>query len=139
MTTAPQPNARRWLVLGGLVLATLLLGLATRFGIGGLAGDLLGGVLYAVLVFELVTAASWLIRPGAVTRWWRIALLSAALCWAVELLQLTGLPEHWAASFPPSRLVFGATFSVVDLLASVLGAALAGAIASRPGRARVRR
>ncbi|PPL14737.1 ribosomal maturation YjgA family protein [Microterricola pindariensis] len=136
MTSPPRPDARRWLLLGGLVLATLGLGLAVRFGLAGLAGDLLGGALYAVLVFQLVTAASWLIRPRAVSRWWRIALLTAALCWGVELLQLTGLPEQWAAAFPPARLVFGTTFSAPDLPAYVIGAALAAVVASRVARPR---
>lgn len=136
MSSTPPPPAHRWWLLAGLALATLGAGLAVRFALGGIAGDLLGGVLYAVLVFLLVTAASWLLRPSRPSRWWRIALLSAVLCGAVELLQLTGLPGQWAAVFPPARLVFGTTFSALDLVAYAAGAALAGAVASRTARPR---
>ncbi len=137
MMTSPHASSRRWLLLGVLLIATLVVGLAVRFALGGIAGDLLGGVLYAVLLFQLVTAASWLIRPRGRSHWWRIALVSAGLCAAVELLQLTGLPGLWAQAFPPARLVFGTTFSALDLAAYALGAALALLVTS-VGQARRR-
>ncbi|AMB58178.1 hypothetical protein AWU67_04135 [Microterricola viridarii] len=121
-------------MLGLSALATIAVGLMARFALGGIVGDILGGVLYAVLVFLLVTAATWLLRPRGRVSWWGIALLSAALCWAVELLQLTSLPGEWAAVFPPARLVFGTTFSAVDLGAYAIGAVLAGAVAMLASR-----
>ena len=44
---------------------------------------------------------------------------------AVELFQLTDLPEQWGAAFRPLMLVFGTVFAVTDLLFYAAGVAAA--------------
>jgi len=108
-------------------------GLATaRYG-SGAAADALGDALYAVLVLLLVTLA--------VPRWSRPAQagLAVALCWAVELSQLTGAPAAAAAVWPPLRYLLGTTFVATDLLWYAVGVLLASCgtlLASRVGGAR---
>ena len=85
----------------------------------GAVGDVAGGILYAALVFVLVA----LVAPA--TAGLRIGALSFALCVAVELLQLTGLPAAAAELLPPIRYVLGTTFVASDLIAYAGGTALA--------------
>ena len=93
-------------------------GLLVR-AIPGAIGDLTGGILYAVLVFLLVAV----LVPTASTV--RIGLGAFAICAAVELLQLTGLPSALTGVFPPARLVLGTTFVATDLVSSAVGVGLA--------------
>ena len=60
-------------------------------------------------------------------RWasWATGSVALAWCVAVELFQLTGLPEQWGAAFRPLMLVFGTVFSPSDLLFYALGVAVA--------------
>jgi hypothetical protein len=87
----------------------------------GVLGDVGGGILYAVLVYLLVavlTPATSAVRIGAI---------SFAVCAAIELFQLTGLPRIAAELVPPVRYVLGTTFVAPDLLAyagGTLGAVL---------------
>lgn len=96
----------------GLILLT---GLVVHFTVEGPAGDFVGDALYAVLVFLLLSIAFVRTSP------WRIAAVAFAVCAAIELLQLTGLPATLAAAFPPVRLLLGTTFSAVDLVAYLVG------------------
>nr|WP_277344812.1 DUF2809 domain-containing protein [Cellulomonas sp. IC4_254] len=103
-----------------------------RYG-SGAAADALGDALYAVLVLLLVTLA--------VPRWSRPAQagLAVALCWAVEMSQLTGAPAAAAAVWPPLRYLLGTTFVATDLLWYAVGVLLASCgtlLASRVGGAR---
>lgn len=93
-------------------------GLLVR-AVPGAIGDIAGGILYAVLVFLLVA----ILVPAASAV--RIGLAAFAICVAVELLQLTGLPSALTAVFPPARLVLGTTFVTTDLVSSAVGVGLA--------------
>lgn len=89
------------------VLVTVILGILTR-GIPGV-GDALGGVLYTVMIALLVLA----FRPTTAAR-------VAALCGflfsvAIELLQITEIPQRIAAYVPAARWVLGSTFHAPDL------------------------
>ena len=105
----------RILIAGAVVIG---LGLAGRM-LPGALGDVVGGMLYAVLVYLALA----LISPTR--KAWRLALIAAGIGVAIEAAQLTGLPAELASVFPPARLVFGSTFVVSDLLIAVVGAALA--------------
>ncbi len=107
----------------------LLVGAVLVIGVGlavhrlpGLLGDLLGGALYAVLVYLLLAV----LRPGG-----RAAVLAGvalAVCTVIELAQLTDGPRTAVAAVPLLRLVIGSTFTAHDLLAYAVGAVGAGAV-----------
>ncbi|PYI37165.1 DUF2809 domain-containing protein [Arthrobacter psychrolactophilus] len=109
-------TSRRSALLIAAVL-TVALGLAIHFFVPGDLASLIADALYTVLVY-LVLA---FILPKAQRLW--IALAAFAVSAAIELAQLTGVPEQLAVSFPPSRLIFGTTFSALDLVAYEVGAA----------------
>jgi hypothetical protein len=114
------------------VLPVIVVGLASRFAGTGLAADLAGGVLYAVLVYLLLTV----LRPQAAR--WSNASIALVLCVLIELLQLTAIPADLARVFGPIRLVLGTGFAPLDLVAYAIGAALAPGIDMLLGRIRAR-
>lgn len=116
----PARRSRRRVVATAGAAATIGCGLAVH----GLlpdtaASDIAGDALYALLIYLLVVAVAPRARdvvPFAV---------SIAWCTAVELLQLTGLPERAGAAFPPAMLVLGTAFDPRDLLVYVVTVAIA--------------
>lgn len=107
---------------------TILLGLLWRSGLVTMPGFLLkygGDALWSMVVFfglgMLFTRATTL----------RVALMAVAFSWAIEFLQLYHAP--WIDSIRSTllgRLVLGSTFNSPDLVAYVIGVALA-ALADR--------
>ncbi|KQO48367.1 MULTISPECIES: DUF2809 domain-containing protein [unclassified Frigoribacterium] len=104
---------RRTLLLS--VTLTVVLGVAAKLAVPGLAGDLLGSALYTVLLALLLALVAprlpALVTAGAAT----VASVG------VELLQLTGLPAAASAAFPPAAWVLGSTFAATDLLGYLAG------------------
>lgn len=103
------------------VRTALLVGVVVAVGLAShtwlpesAAADIVGDALYAALVYLLVR----FIAPRALP--WVIGAVAAAWCAAVELLQLTGLPDRWGAVFPPAALVFGTVFDARDLVIYVI-------------------
>ncbi|HZW41710.1 MAG TPA: DUF2809 domain-containing protein [Agromyces sp.] len=80
--------------------------------------DVAGSVLYVGFAGMLL-AALWPALSSAA-----IAAVAFAFAAAVELLQLTGVPQAIVAAFPPARLLFGSSFDPFDLLAYAGGAVL---------------
>lgn len=76
--------------------------------------DIAGDALYAAAVY----AALVVLFPRAST--WTVGAVAAGWCVAVELFQLTGLPQVWAAGFPPIMLVLGTVFDARDLVVYVV-------------------
>lgn len=111
-----------------VVPALVAAGLVSRHLLPGIVGDVAGGVLYAVLVYTLLVAA----LPRASTP--VVAVTALVIGWAVELLQLTGLPASLAAVLPPARLVLGTTFAVWDLVTAAIGVTLAALVDARRRR-----
>jgi len=92
------------------------------------ATDAAGDLLYALLVYALAMAFWPRLAPVAVGG------ITLAWCAGVELFQLTGLPQLWAAAVPPVVLVLGTVFDVRDLAVyavAAVGAALVDAFSSR--------
>jgi hypothetical protein len=116
-----RPGPRR-LRLAVAAVAVVALGLAVRFGLGGVLGDLAGGVLYTVLVYLLVAV----IAPGL--RASRVAAIAFAWSALMELLQLIGVAAVLVSWWSPLRLVTGVSFVWTDLVAYAAGAASAGAV-----------
>lgn len=111
---------RAWaLAAAALVLAA---GLAVHTTTFGAVVQVAGGALYAALLYALVLVTA----PR--TRLVTAAAVSLALCWLVELAQLTPYPEELSTRSTLARLVLGTTFSAPDLLFYALGTAGASAV-----------
>ena len=106
---------KRTITMGITAAAVIPIGLFLRSLPLGLAADVAGGVLYAVLCYLLIACV--------LPRWRRPLVATAALVWCfgVELLQLTDFPAQLAQSFAPARLVFGTSFAALDLAAYLVG------------------
>lgn len=132
MRTRRDQGGRPWAGTAVAAAAVAAAGLTTaRYGSGAVA-DALGDALYAALVTLLVGLA--------VPRWSTPARagLAVALCWAVEMTQLTGAPAAAADAWPPLRYLLGTTFVATDLLWYAVGVLLATwgtVLASRVGDA----
>lgn len=106
------------------IAAVVVLGLAVVAGLlvpgqlPGAAGDIAGDALYAVAVY----AGLVVVVPRASSS--LVAAVAAAWCVAVELFQLTGLPEQWGAAFRPIMLVLGTVFDARDLVVYMLAVAV---------------
>lgn len=74
------------------------------------ATDVAGDALYVVVVWALVVVLAPRLPALAV------AAIVLVWCVAVELFQLTGLPDAWGAAFTPIMLVLGTVFDPRDLL-----------------------
>lgn len=120
-TVKPVPATTRRRSLAVLAVLTVVAGLAVS-RLPDPAGDVGGTVLYAALVYLLVGVAAPRLAPA------RIAVVALAICWAIELLQLTALPEQLAAHVPGAAYVLGTTFAPLDLLGYAAGAAAAWGI-----------
>ena len=121
---------------GGAAVLTVAAGLGVRAVAGGDVAKYAGDALYTVLICTLVLVAAPRTRPLAV------AGAGLAVSWAVELLQLTGLPAGLSRHSTVARLVLGSTFNVPDLLWYAVGAGAVWAVlvrvrgGGRPGRPR---
>lgn len=103
-------------------LVTIALGLLARASLTGLPAKVLGVALYATLVYWVVVCVAPALPVG------RVSLVALALCFAVELAQLTPIPAALSARHPLLRLVFGTTFSAWDLPMYAAGVLLAAAL-----------
>ncbi|WP_334151934.1 ribosomal maturation YjgA family protein [Microbacterium sp.] len=110
---------RSWLLV--TVALTVVVGLTTHVLGSGPLADLAGDMLYAVMVY----AALAFVFPRASVL--VVSLSALGICALIELFQLTGLPAVWGETFWPIRLVLGAGFDAVDLIAYAAGAGLAAA------------
>lgn len=107
---------------------TVVAGLGVRAVGGGEFAKYAGDALYTVLVYALVLLAAPRLRPLPA------AGLAAALSWAVELFQLTGVPDELGRRSTLARLVLGSTFNPPDLFWYLVGAALAAVLHAGAGR-----
>lgn len=105
-----------------LVAAVVLVGLGARAVLPGVVGGPVGDALYATLVVLLVLLVRPRTSPGVA------AAAGFAICLAIELFQLTGIPVAVAERLPWARLVLGTTFWAPDLLHYAAGAVLGGAL-----------
>ncbi|WP_030234774.1 DUF2809 domain-containing protein [Streptomyces sp. NRRL S-350] len=100
-------------------VVTVAAGLGVRAVSGGDVAKYAGDALYTVLLYALVVLAAPRVRPA------RAAVPAAALSWAVELFQLTRLPDAWGRRSALARLVLGSTFDPPDLGWYLVGAGCA--------------
>ncbi|GAA2333215.1 hypothetical protein GCM10010431_65450 [Streptomyces kunmingensis] len=113
--------SRRWWGFGAAVV-TVAAGLGVRAWAGGSFAKYAGDALYTVLVCAVVVMVAPRLRPVVA------AGIALGFSWAVELLQIVGIPA-------PLRPLLGATFNAPDLFWYVVGAVLGWCIALR-GRGR---
>ncbi|WP_309252205.1 MULTISPECIES: DUF2809 domain-containing protein [unclassified Streptomyces] len=100
----------RWGALGGAVV-TVAAGLGVRAWAHGAFAKYAGDALYTVLVCWVVALAAPRLRAGVV------AGAGLAFSWAVEFMQIAGIPALL-------RPLLGATFNPPDLFWYVVGAGL---------------
>jgi hypothetical protein len=112
----------RRILAAGCGALTLASGVAARAFLTGALAKILGVALWAALVYFIVAffAPSW--RPR------RVATLTIAISWAVELAQLTPGPAWLSSKHVLLRMIFGTTFSAWDLPMYVGGAILGAAV-----------
>ncbi|MEU4011608.1 ribosomal maturation YjgA family protein [Streptomyces pseudogriseolus] len=91
----------------GLGLRAMATGDVAKYG---------GDALYTLLILTLVVLVAPRMAPA------RAAGTALAVSWAVELLQLTGLPADLSARSTAARLVLGSTFNAPDLFWYAVGA-----------------
>ncbi|MFF8613880.1 DUF2809 domain-containing protein [Streptomyces sp. NPDC015350] len=113
----------RAVAAGGAVL-TVLVGLGVRALADGDFAKYAGDALYTVLICALVAVIAPGARPAVA------AGAALAFSWAVELLQLTGIPADLAGRSAVARLVLGSTFNAPDLFWYAVGAGFAWAVAA---------
>lgn len=111
-------RSRRRLLLFAAA-AVIVLGLIFHFFVPGHVANLVSDALYTVMVY----LAFAFLLPRTQRVW--LALAAFGFSALIELAQLTEVPAQLAVSFPPSRLIFGTTFSALDLVAYAVGAAVA--------------
>lgn len=105
------------------VLVAVATGLVVHLALpDGPATDIAGDALYAAAVFLGFVLVAPTRHPAV------LAALAAAWCIAVELFQLTGLPERWGAAFAPATLVLGTVFDARDLVVYVVAIAAAATL-----------
>jgi len=114
--------SRTRVVAAGAAVVTVAAGLGVRAAGDGAFAKYAGSALYTVLLCALVALCAPRARPVAV------AGAALALSWAVELLQLTGVPAELSARSTAARLVLGSTFNAPDLFWYAVGAAAAWAV-----------
>ena len=120
------------------MVITLISGLSARYLLPkGFFSKYLGDVLYTTLIYVLCFVA----RPRETIA--RAAIFATGLSFAVELFQLTPWPAWLSSKHIVLRLIFGTWFSVWDLCAYVVGAALGVAVhlglrAGWPGKERAK-
>ncbi|TFC90464.1 DUF2809 domain-containing protein [Cryobacterium sp. TMT3-29-2] len=126
--SAVGKRSRIGIVVAGAVVTVA--GLVVSTSVAGAAGDVGGGMLYAVLVYLGVLFVAPRSRP-LVT-----AATAFGLCALIEFAQLTGAPAALAEWFPPIRLVLGTTFVATDLVAYLSGVIAVGAVDAAARRRR---
>ncbi|MET9094554.1 DUF2809 domain-containing protein [Streptomyces cyaneofuscatus] len=125
-----SPSGTR-VTAAGAAAVTVAAGLGVRAAGDGAFAKYAGSALYTVLLCALVALCAPRARPVA------MAATALALSWAVELLQLTGVPAELSADSTAARLVLGSTFNAPDLFWYAVGAAAAWAV--RAGARRLAR
>lgn len=111
-------SARTRLAAAVAAVLTVAAGLGIRALAQGSVAKYAGDALYTVLILTLVVLVAPRVRPLAA------AGTALAFSWAVELLQLTGVPAELSRMSVVARLVLGSTFNAPDLVWYAVGAAV---------------
>ncbi|MFE8952685.1 DUF2809 domain-containing protein [Streptomyces althioticus] len=113
---APDTTGRTRLLAAVAALLTVGAGLGLRAVATGDVAKYGGDALYTLLILALVV----LVAPRSTPA--RASGIALAVSWAVELLQLTGLPAELSVRSTAARLVLGSTFNAPDLFWYAVGA-----------------
>ncbi len=114
--TAADLMRRRRAAAGIAAMLTVGMGLGLRAVTAGSVAKYGGDALYTVLILALVVLAAPRLTPL------RAATSALAISWAVEFLQLSGIPAELSERSVIARLVLGSTFNAPDLFWYGVGA-----------------
>ncbi|MFB6892376.1 DUF2809 domain-containing protein [Kitasatospora sp. NPDC056327] len=120
--TDPRGRAAVRGTAAAAAVLTVAAGLGVRAAGGGDTAKYAGDALYTVLLYALAVLVAPRLRPLAAAAW------AAGPSWAVELFQLTGVPDDLARRSTLARLVLGSTFNPPDLFWYLAGAGLAALV-----------
>ena len=108
----PDGHARRRVLALAALLAVVIAGMVvTRSDGRGLWPDVHYAAALHLALIAVMPRVDTVVHGAAVLVW----------CTGIELLQITGWPETWAAHVPVSRLLLGTGFDPLDLAAYALG------------------
>jgi hypothetical protein len=110
MAGSPRSSTRRRVTLAATAATTVIAGLLVHEFGNGTMGDIIGDALYAILMYLLLAC----LMPRSLRS--AVAALAIMFCCAVELLQLTELPQRATEAFPAAALLLGAGFDTRDLI-----------------------
>ncbi len=130
--TEPDTTGLPRLLAAAAAVVTVGAGLGLRAVATGDVAKYGGDALYTLLILTLVVLVAPRMAPA------RAAGTALAVSWAVELLQLTGLPADLSARSTAARLVLGSTFNAPDLFWYAVGATAGLARPARVGPPSVR-
>ncbi|MFJ1808756.1 MULTISPECIES: DUF2809 domain-containing protein [unclassified Streptomyces] len=123
---------RTRLAAAGAAVVTVGAGLGLRAVAAGDVAKYGGDALYTLMLLTLVVLVAPRVTPPTA------AGSALALSWAVEFLQLSGLPAELSQRSTLARLVLGSTFNPPDLFWYAVGAAagclIHTAVRSAPSR-----
>ncbi|WP_369265281.1 DUF2809 domain-containing protein [Streptomyces sp. R35] len=102
----------------GAAVLTVAVGLGARAGMEGDVAKYSGDALYTTLVYTLVVLAAPRAKPLTA------AGVALGISWAVEFLQLSGVPAELSRRSVVAHLILGSTFHTPDLFWYAVGAAL---------------
>src|SRR5689334_20498270 len=117
LVTGGGPVRTRLMAAGAAVL-TVAVGLGARSGMEGDIAKYAGAALYTTRVYASVVLAAPRAKPLTA------AGIALGISWAVEFLQLSGVPAELSRRSVVARLVLGSTFHTPDLFWYAVGAAL---------------
>lgn len=125
---AVDTRSRRLWLLVHVVLVVVAGLVVFRQGGGTWWGGAAGDALYAAMIYLIVAIAFPRTKIAVV------AVVTFAICAAIEVFQLTGVPADWGRTFWPIRLVLGVGFDPLDLVAYAVGSAAAAGYDTVLGR-----
>ncbi|MET7649616.1 MULTISPECIES: DUF2809 domain-containing protein [unclassified Streptomyces] len=108
---------RTRLAAAGAAVVTVGAGLGLRAVAAGDVAKYGGDALYTLMLLTLVVLVAPRVTPATAAK------SALALSWAVEFLQLSGLPAELSQRSTLARLVLGSTFNPPDLFWYAVGAA----------------
>lgn len=115
------------------LVASIALAITIGCGLWVRSGRFVGDATWAQRLGTSLWAVALVLVLRAAFPCWSVAragIVALGLAFAVELLQLTGMPRAASGWFPPTRLLLGSDFDTRDLLWLFVGVSAGTLVAS---------